>query len=139
VVWHRKARKTTTAIYELVKQSYLRKGLYWHIFPTFAEGKDTIWRDPNMIFHFIPPQFIKRKNDSECIMEMTWGSIFQLKGGDDPDRLRGPGPLGCVFDEFGTMKLAAWQVVEPAIIANHGWSWFIGRIICISFYNVRII
>jgi hypothetical protein len=60
------------------------------------------------------------------VIEFTWGSIFQLKGGDDPDRLRGPGPLGCVFDEFGTMKLEAWQVVEPAIIANNGWSWFIG-------------
>jgi len=79
-----------------------------------------------MIFHFIPSQFIKRKNDQECVIEFTWGSIFQLKGGDDPDRLRGPGPLGCVFDEFGTMKLEAWQVVEPAIIANNGWSWFIG-------------
>jgi hypothetical protein len=79
-----------------------------------------------MIFHFIPQQFIKRKNDQECVIEFTWGSIFQLKGGDDPDRLRGPGPLGCVFDEFGTMKLEAWQVVEPAIIANNGWTWFIG-------------
>lgn len=126
MVWHRKARKSTTAIYEIVKQAYLRKGLYWHIFPTFTEGKDTIWRDPNMIFHFIPQQFIKRKNDQEGIIELTSGSIYQLKGGDDPDRLRGPGPLGAVFDEFGTMKIEAWQVVEPAIIANNAWAWFVG-------------
>lgn len=126
LVWHRKARKTTTAIYELIKQAHLKLGLYWHIFPTFTEGKDTVWRDPNMIFNFIPQELIARKNDAEGILYLKCGSVFQLKGGDDPDRLRGPGPLGVVFDEFGTMKLEAWEVIEPALKANDGWAWFIG-------------
>lgn len=69
---------------------------------------------------------IDRKNDAEAIIYLKNGSVYQLKGGDDPDRLRGPGPLGAVFDEFGTMKLEAWQVVEPALSANNGWAWFIG-------------
>lgn len=126
LVWHRKARKTTTAIYELVKQAHLRKGLYWHLFPTFTEGKDTIWRDPNMIFHFIPEQLIAKKNDSECVIYFKNGSLYQLQGSDDVDRLRGPGPYGVVLDEFATMKFEAWQVIEPAVIANNAWAWFIG-------------
>lgn len=104
----------------------MRKGLYWHLFPTFTEGKDTIWRDPNMIFHFIPEYMISRKNDQEGVLYLSNGSIYQLKGADDVDRLRGPGPYGAVFDEFATMKLEAWQVVEPALEANNGWAWFIG-------------
>ena len=78
------------------------------------------------MFNFIPPELIDHKNDSECVIYLKCGSIYQLKGGDDPDRLRGPAPLGVVFDEFGTMKLDAWQVVEPALKANDGWAWFVG-------------
>lgn len=69
---------------------------------------------------------IKKKNDSECIIELTNGSIYQLQGSDDSDRLRGPGAYGYVLDEFATMKLESWQVIEPAAIANNAWVWFVG-------------
>lgn len=104
----------------------MRVGVYWHIFPTYSEGKDTVWRDPNMFFHFIPTELIKRRNETELVVEFINGSIYQVKGGEDFERLRGPGPLGCVFDEFGTMRFEAWQVVEPALRAKDGWAWFIG-------------
>jgi phage FluMu gp28-like protein len=126
IVWHRRARKTTTAIYELVKQAFMRVGVYWHIFPTYSEAKDAVWRDPHMMFSFIPKEMIQKRNDSELVLTFVNGSVLQLMGADNPDTLRGSGPVGVVLDEFATMKFEAWQVIEPILRANGGWAWFIG-------------
>lgn len=126
LVWHRRARKTTTALTELIKQALYRVGVYWHIFPTYAEAKDAVWRDPQMLFRIIPSQLVARTNEQELVVYLKNGSIIQLKGADDPDALRGAGPVGIIFDEFAKVKLEAWGVVEPILRANDGWAWFIG-------------
>src|SRR3990167_2385291 len=126
LVWHRRARKTTTAIMEIVKQAHLKRGVYWHIFPTSTEAKDAVWRDPAMLFNIIPESLIEKKNEVEMVIYFKNGSIMQIKGADDPDALRGTGPCGIVLDEFAKMKYYAWEVVEPIIRANGGWAWFIG-------------
>lgn len=125
-MWHRRARKTTTAIYELVKQAHMRQGVYWHVFPTYAEAKDAVWRDPNMITRIIPQEMIADKNNSELFIRFKNGSILKMVGADTPDTLRGAGPVGCVLDEFATMKFEAWEIIEPILRANGGWCWFIG-------------
>ena len=126
LIWHRRARKTTTAINEVVKQAFLTKGVYWHLFPTYAEAKNAIWRDPKMLFGIIPPEIIKKRNESELVIEFVNGSIYQLIGADNPDRLRGAGPMGCVFDEYDLMKDDVWPIVEPILRQNGGWAWFVG-------------
>lgn len=126
IVWHRRARKTTTAIYELVKQAHMRQGVYWHVFPTYSEAKDAVWRDPQMIGRIIPPEMIVDKNNSELFIRFRNNSILKLVGADNPDSLRGAGPVGCVLDEFATMKFEAWEIIEPILRANGGWCWFIG-------------
>jgi hypothetical protein len=100
--------------------------VYWHIFPTYGEAKDAVWRDPNMLFSIIPSQLIAKTNESELVVYLKNGSIYQLKGADQPDALRGPNPFGVVLDEFEKMKYAAWEVIEPILRANNGWCWFIG-------------
>ena len=110
----------------MIKQSQLRVGVYWHIFPTKTEAKDAIWRDPNMLFNILPERLIEKVNEVEMVVYFKNGSVLQLKGADDPDYLRGAGPVGVVFDEFATMKYGAWEVLEPIIRANDGWCWFIG-------------
>ena len=126
LLWHRRARKTTTAINEIVKQAFLTKGVYWHLFPTYAEAKNAIWRDPKMLFSIIPPEIVKKRNESELVIEFINGSIYQLIGADNPDRLRGAGPMGCVFDEYDLMKDDVWPIVEPILRQNGGWAWFVG-------------
>ena len=79
-----------------------------------------------MLFDIIPDSLIARKNETELVVYFKNGSIYQLKGSDDPDALRGPNPFGVVFDEFDTQKTDAWGVVEPIIRANGGWVWFVG-------------
>lgn len=126
LIWHRRARKTTTAIIELVKQSQMRIGPYWHIFPTYGEAKNAIWRDPNMLFGIIPPELIVKKNEAEMVVYLKNGSYIQLIGSDNPDRLRGAGPMGVVLDEYDTMKNDVWPIIEPILRANGGWAWFVG-------------
>lgn len=126
LVWHRRARKTYTSIMELTRWCLAVKGVYWHIFPTYAEGKNAIWRDPNMLFSIIPEHSILKKNEQELVVYFKNGSILQIKGADKPDTLRGAGPIGMVLDEFATMKAEAWDVVEPILRANKGWAWFVG-------------
>lgn len=126
LIWHRKARKTYTAITEIVKQAHARIGVYWHVFPTRIEAKDAVWRDPAMLFNIIPEELVDRRNEQELVVYLKNGSIIQLKGSDDPDALRGPNPYGVVFDEYDTQKQEGWGVVEPIIRANGGWVWFVG-------------
>lgn len=126
LIWHRRARKTTTAINELLKQACLIKGVYWHIFPTFTEAKNAIWIDPNMLFSVIPEQIIASKNQAELSITLRNGSIIKLMGADNPDRFRGAGPLGVVLDEYDTMKNDVWPILQPILRQNGGWAWFIG-------------
>jgi hypothetical protein len=110
----------------MLKQALLVKGIYWHIFPTFAEAKNAIWLDPNMLFGIIPPQVIANKNQSELSITLVNGSIIKLMGSDNPDRLRGAGPLGLILDEYDTMKDNVWSILQPILRQNGGWAWFVG-------------
>jgi len=129
LVWHRRARKTSTAIEKIALEAhnpYLKNKVYWIVFPTYAEAKDAIWKDPNMLFRVIPRELIARQNEVELTLYLHSGSIICLKGADQPDTLRGAGPYGVIFDEFATMKYEAWGIVEPVLRASGGWAWFIG-------------
>jgi len=104
----------------------MRVGAYWHVFPTYAEAKDAVWRDPQMLFNIIPPEFIERRNEAELIVYFKNGSYLQLKGADAPERLLGAGPVGVVLDEYAMMKRETWdRVVQPILRENGGWCWFV--------------
>lgn len=126
IVWHRRARKTSTAINEIVKQAHLKKATYWIVFPTYAQAKEAVWKDPNMLFRVLKPELIARKNEVELTLYLHSGSVIALKGGDEPDSLRGGGPYGILFDEFAYMKPEVWDITEPILRANGGWAWFLG-------------
>ena len=79
-----------------------------------------------MLFRVLPASLITKTNEQELVVYLKNGSIMQLKGADEPDALRGAGPVGVVFDEFAKVKFDAWGVVEPILRANDGWAWFIG-------------
>jgi len=79
-----------------------------------------------MLFNIIPDDLIAKRNESELVVYFKNGSIYQLKGSDNPDALRGPNPFGVVLDECDTQKMDAWGILEPIIRANGGWCWFIG-------------
>src|SRR3990167_5801068 len=124
IVWHRKAGKTLMSIVELLKQTQMRIGTYWIVFPFLDEGRDTVWN--GMLFKVIPEEWIEKKNENYMSVKFTNGSYLRLKGADHPDSLRGPNVVGVVLDEFAKQKMEAWQIISPMITATKGWAWFVG-------------
>lgn len=129
LVWHRRARKTSTALEKIVTEAHnphLKNKVYWIVFPFKSEAKEAVWKDPSMLFRILPEELIARQNEIELTVYLKSGSIISLKGADDPDSLRGAGPYGVIFDEFADMKFETWGVIEPVLRGNNGWAWFIG-------------
>lgn len=109
----------TKIVMEMMKEP---NGSYCYIAPTYKQAKNIAWR---MFEEIIPRDAIKRKNDSELTIELKNNSYCQLKGAEDPDKLRGEKIKGSVFDEYAFMKPYAWEVVAPALLDLKGWAMFI--------------
>ena len=45
VVWivHRRGGKDLTFLHQTCKMAHMRKGVYWHIFPSFAQARKALW------------------------------------------------------------------------------------------------
>ncbi len=128
IVWHRKARKTTLALNELIRWAAAHRGTYWYIAPYYSQAKKIVWQDPEMLPKYCPPEIWAKRNSSELYVPFPNGSVLYVMGADKPDSLRGPNPRGVVLDEYGDMKPEVWSgIVQPIMTANPGaWCWFMG-------------
>lgn len=126
--WHRKARKTTLAVNELMRRAAAEVGVYWYVAPVLKQARAIVWQEPDMFPRFCPPEIWAKRNNTNLTIPMPNGSIIQVCGADDPDSMRGPNPKGVVLDEYGKMKKAMWSsVVQPIMMANKtAWTWFMG-------------
>lgn len=117
------------AINELLKEALRNsRSVYWYIAPTFRQAKDIVWKNPEGIFKYLPQEALDSKNEVELTIKLRNGSLIILKGGDNPDSLRGSRPRGIVIDEYGDMKSDVWEtVLRPVMTAQEdGWVMFIG-------------
>lgn len=128
-VWHRRTGKDLTAINMCCTSAVQRTGLYWHLLPTYNQGRKIVWngftRDGRKFVDYFPPGLIKAKNDTDMRITMKTGSIYQVVGTDDPDRLVGTNPIGCVFSEYSLQDPRAWDIIRPILAENGGWALFI--------------
>ena len=128
-VWHRRAGKDILGLNRLVVGALLEQvGTYWHIFPTYNQGKKAIWNESNIdgrpYLDYFPKELIASKNDQEMKLKLKNGSVYQIVGSDNPDALRGAGVKGVVFSEFSEQTITAWQVIQPMLIATNGFALF---------------
>lgn len=131
LVLHRRAGKTAVAVNKLVIEAVKDENsgrTFWYIAPTYRMAKGIVWNDPNMLFKFIPPELIKKKNETELSVRLFNNSLIQLKGGDNFDSLRGQDPYGIIVDEAQDHKLEELYnyILKPVLAANNGWIWMIG-------------
>lgn len=128
-VWHRRAGKDLTALNILGYKALQRRGLYWHVFPTYAQGKKIAWdgmtSDGERFMDYFPPELIKSVNNVEMKVELANGSIYQIVGTDDVDKLVGTNPVGIIMSEWSLMNPKAWEYLEPILEANGGWALFV--------------
>lgn len=126
---HRKAGKTVLAINRLIQKSYLLDQVVnWYVGPTYTQAKETVWRDPDMLFYFLPSEIVSKKNETELVITLKNGTVMGIKGADKPDSLRGPNPALVILDEVYLMKPEIWtEIISPIAFANPEMEvWFIG-------------
>jgi phage terminase large subunit-like protein len=117
--WHRRARKTTLLLNLLIRECVKNpKSVYGYIAPTYTQAKGIIWTDPNMLNSYLPHELVKRKNESELLVEFKNGSILSIHGADNPDSARGKDFHGIVGDEFALWKREMWEEILRPVIAH---------------------
>jgi hypothetical protein len=105
-----------------------RVGSYYYLFPTYAQGKKILWTGADkegfkFLNHF-PKQLVKRIDNTEMLIELVNGSIFQIIGTDKIDSIVGTNPIGCVFSEYALQNPKAWDFIRPILRENGGWAIF---------------
>ena len=127
-VWHRRAGKDKTLINIMVAMMHQRVGTYYYFFPTFKQGRLILWngmdRDGFPFLAHIPKEIRDNTLKQEMQITLKNGSIFQVIGTDDIDRIVGSNPVGCIFSEFALQKPEAWDYVRPILRENNGWALF---------------
>lgn len=129
IVWHRRAGKDLFALNHIVTHAHMRKGLYWHILPTYKQGRKIVWNGSTkagrkFLDHF-PSELIEGSNATEMTIRFKNGSIYQVVGADDPDSLVGSNPVGVVFSEWSLMSPHTYDLIRPILSENEGWALFI--------------
>jgi hypothetical protein len=128
LIYHRRAGKDKSCWNFCIKEAVKRRGVYYYLFPEFAQGKRVIWDGMDKGgFKFrdhIPVELLVKENSTDMLIELANGSIIQIIGTDKFDKVRGSNPIGCVFSEYAFQNPTAWNVIRPILAENGGWAVF---------------
>jgi phage terminase large subunit len=129
LAWHRRAGKDLFTINWCGTQCFQRPGVYWHILPTYAQGRKIVWegvtRDGRPFLDHFPEELVERKRNDDMSVWLKGGSLYQVIGADKPDSLVGANPFGVVFSEWSLMNSSVWELLRPILAENGGWAIFI--------------
>ena len=129
-VWHRRAGKDLTGLNWNAVCSIMRPGLYWHLFPTYNLGRKIAWEGMTkegrkFIDHFPNGNIDGQPNNTEMRIKIKTGSVYQVVGSDNPDRLVGANPVGVILSEYSLQDPRAWDYIRPILLENEGWAVFL--------------
>ena len=111
----RRSGKTVLGHVTILDWATKAVGLYWIISPTYRQAKQIHWRH---LQHFIPRDWVLKKNEVELSITLKNGSIIELKGAENPDALRGVKLRGLVIDEIASIRNWEWlwsEVLRPTL------------------------
>lgn len=130
VAWHRRAGKDLTCLNIAAIKSMQRVGTYVFIGPYQNQVRRIIWDgmdgEGKKFIDAWPKELITRKNEAEMRIHLATGSVIQLLGADNPDKLVGINPVGIVFSEFSLCDPTSWKLTNPILAENGGWAIFNG-------------
>jgi phage terminase large subunit len=131
-VWvaHRRSGKDVTCWQYMVEAAIQETGTYYYCLPEFTHARRVIFEgmlnDGKRFISLVPQSIVTNINESQMKIELVNGSIIQLVGSDQFDRLVGTNPKGIVFSEYSITHPMAWQILRPILAANGGWAIFNG-------------
>lgn len=128
-LWHRRSGKDKTDINLVAREMLTNVGTYYYFYPTYTQGRKALWdgmgKDGFKYIGHFPKELIDGKpNDTEMKIKFKNGSIFQVIGTDDVDRIVGTNPRGCVFSEYSLQNPKGWNYIRPILAENKGWAIF---------------
>ena len=128
-LWHRRSGKDKTDLNLVAREMQENIGTYYYFFPTYSQGKKALWegigRDGFKYIDHFPKELLDGKpNESEMKIRYKSGSLFQIIGTDDVDKIMGTNPRGCVFSEYSLQHPKAWEYIRPILRENKGWAMF---------------
>lgn len=128
-VWHRRAGKDIISLNGTIVKMVERVGLYWHVLPTYQQGRKIIWDGVDGQGHpylsYFPGELVARTRDDLMMVKLANGSVYQVVGGDQPDRLVGSNPVGVIMSEYSLHNPECWDLIRPILVENGGWAVFI--------------
>lgn len=128
-VWHRRAGKDLTGINLVAVKHLQRIGMYWHLLPTYKQGRAIVWngftKDGRRFIDHFPPALVTERNKTEMRITFRNGGMYQVIGTDDINSLVGTNPVGCIFSEYSLQDPGAWDYLRPILVENGGWALFI--------------
>ena len=130
VVAHRRFGKDLLALNLLTTISQQIRATYWHLFPYFTQGRAAIWNGIDVnngraFMDYIPPALIESKSVNEMRIQFKNGSIYQVVGSDNIDRLVGTNPFGVVISEWSLCDPKVFDYLRPILRENSGFVLFI--------------
>lgn len=129
LLWHRRAGKDLSSISALAIAAYEEIGNYLYLLPEQTQAKKIIWRgiddDGHRFIDRVPESIIKKKYESEMLLELVNGSTIQIGGSDNYNSWMGTNPKGIIFSEYSLQDPMAWQYFRPILLQNGGWAVFI--------------
>jgi hypothetical protein len=130
VAWHRRAGKDLTCVNIVAMKALQRVGTYWYVLPYGNQARRIVWNgmtgEGKKFIDYFPKELVEKKSEQEMRIHLKNGSVIQLMGSDDPDKMVGANPVGCVFSEYSISDPSAWQLINPILAENGGWALFNG-------------
>lgn len=127
-VWHRRAGKDRNDLNIVAREMQKKVGVYYYFFPTYSQGKKALWegigKDGFRYIDHFPKELVESRNNTEMKIHYKNGSIFQIIGTDDIDKVVGTNPIGVVFSEFSLQNPKVWDFIRPILRENGGWAIF---------------
>ena len=128
VVLPRRSGKDLCTWNIVIREAVVNPGVYYVIYPTYSQGKKIIWNSVTnageRFLDYIPKQLIAGINSQEMRISLTNGSIIQILGSVDSDKLVGTNPRGIVFSEYALQNPRVYALMSPILAANKGWAIF---------------
>lgn len=129
LVGHRRMGKDKMIFANIPKKMMERVGTYFYFLPTYNQARKVIWngadKDGFKFLEHFPKEILKNVNETEMRVTLVNGSILQLIGADNIDRVVGTNPIGVVFSEYALMKPEVWNLISPILTENGGWAVFV--------------
>jgi len=125
IVAHRRSGKTTAALNHLQRSALqISHSRFAYIGPTYGMAKDIAWE---MIKYYARPIPGIKFNEVELTVIYPNNSRLTLYSADNPERLRGRGFWGVVFDEPCQQPPNIFtEIIRPTLADHNGYAIWIG-------------